>query len=94
MDKFILLPDKDKHAYFEVAAADLNIMPQLVEKDFWVCWMLKVLFSLPEVGGHLTFKGGTSLRDKDGKVIRVYSCGSIEELKWSWKSCLSQIRND
>ena len=32
--------------------------------------------------------------DKDGKVIRVYSCGSIEELKWSWKSCLSQIRND
>ena len=72
MDKFILLPDKDKRAYFEVAAADLNIMPQLVEKDFWVCWMLKVLFSLPEVGGYLTFKGGTSLA-KCYNVIKRFS---------------------
>jgi hypothetical protein len=72
MDKFILLTDKDKRAYFEVAAADLNIMPQLVEKDFWVCWMLKVLFSLPEVGGHLTFKGGTSL-SKCYNVIKRFS---------------------
>ena len=61
MDKFVLLVHKDKRAYFEVAAANLNIMPQLVEKDFWVCWILKILFSLPEIGAHLTFKGGTSL---------------------------------
>jgi len=44
MDKFVLLSDKDKRAYFEVAAAGLNVMPQLIEKDFWVCWMLKILF--------------------------------------------------
>ena len=61
MDKFASLGVKDKRAYFEVAAANLNIMPQLVEKDFWVCWILKVLFSLPAAGTHLTFKGGTSL---------------------------------
>lgn len=61
MDKFLLLSDEDKRAYFEVAAADLNIMPQLIEKDFWVCWTLKILFSLPRIGSHLTFKGGTSL---------------------------------
>ncbi|MCK5581835.1 MAG: nucleotidyl transferase AbiEii/AbiGii toxin family protein [Candidatus Omnitrophica bacterium] len=61
MDKFVLLRDQDKRAYFEVASAELNIMPQLIEKDFWVCWTLKVLFSLPSVGNHLTFKGGTSL---------------------------------
>lgn len=72
MDKFIQLSDKDKRAYFEVAAADLNVMPQLIEKDFWVCWILKVLFSLPESGDHLTFKGGTSL-SKCYDVIRRFS---------------------
>ena len=72
MDKFVLLSDKDKRAYFEVAAADLNVMPQLIEKDFWVCWILKILFSLPESGSHLTFKGGTSL-SKCYDVIRRFS---------------------
>lgn len=72
MDKFIHLSDKDRRAYFEVAAADLNVMPQLIEKDFWVCWILKILFSLPESGGHLTFKGGTSL-SKCYDVIRRFS---------------------
>ncbi len=72
MDKFLSLDAKDKRAYFEVAAANLNIMPQLVEKDFWVFWILKVLFSLPEVGEHLTFKGGTSL-SKCYNVIKRFS---------------------
>ena len=72
MDKVVKLDAKDRRAYFEVAAANLNIMPQLVEKDFWVCWILKVLFSLPEVGEHLTFKGGTSL-SKCYNVIKRFS---------------------
>jgi len=72
MNKFVLLTDKDKRAYFEVAAAELNIMPQLIEKDFWVCWILKILFSLPKIGDHLTFKGGTSL-SKCHNVIRRFS---------------------
>ncbi|MGA1842778.1 MAG: nucleotidyl transferase AbiEii/AbiGii toxin family protein [bacterium] len=72
MNKFILLSDKDKRAYFEVAAATLNVMPQLIEKDFWGCWMLKILFSLPTSGSHLTFKGGTSL-SKCYDVIRRFS---------------------
>jgi len=72
VNKFIQLSDKDKRAYFKVAAADLNVMPQLIEKDFWVCWILKILFSLPESGGHLTFKGGTSL-SKCYDVIRRFS---------------------
>ena len=44
MNKFVLLTHKDKRAYFEVAAANMNVMPQLVEKDFWVCWILKSFF--------------------------------------------------
>ncbi|MBU0878338.1 MAG: nucleotidyl transferase AbiEii/AbiGii toxin family protein [Candidatus Omnitrophica bacterium] len=61
MNKFLLLSEDDKQAYFGVAADNLNVMPQLIEKDFWVCWILKILFSLPVSGRHLTFKGGTSL---------------------------------
>lgn len=72
MDKFLQLKDKDKRAYFEVAAADLNVMPQLIEKDFWVCWILKTLFALPESGSHLIFKGGTSL-SKCYNVIKRFS---------------------
>lgn len=72
MNKFIQLNDKDKRAYFEIAAAKLNIMPQLIEKDFWVCWILKILFALPKSGSHLTFKGGTSL-SKCYHVIRRFS---------------------
>lgn len=72
MDNFIKLSDSDKRAYFEVAADKLNVLPQFIEKDFWVCWILKNLFSLPEIGSHLTFKGGTSL-SKCYDVIRRFS---------------------
>lgn len=72
MDTFALLTNKDKRAYFQVAAANINIMPQLIEKDFWVCWVLKILFSLPGIGSHLTFKGGTSL-SKCYNVIKRFS---------------------
>ena len=33
----------------------------VVEKDFWVCWVLKQLFSIEAFSGRLLFKGGTSL---------------------------------
>jgi len=72
MDNFLLLKSSDKKAYFDVVAHDLAVTPQLIEKDFWVCWMLKILFSLPTSGSHLTFKGGTSL-SKCYNVIKRFS---------------------
>ncbi len=44
----------------------------ILEKDFWVCWTLKELFSLPVIGSNLIFKGGTSL-SKVFKVIERFS---------------------
>jgi len=44
-----------------VTAERLQFHPVNVEKDFWVCWLLKQLFTIPELDGWLTFKGGTSL---------------------------------
>src|SRR3989338_5984026 len=72
MDKFLLLKDADKKTYFDVAMHELGVTSQLIEKDFWVCWMLKILFSLPASGSHLTFKGGTSL-SKCYNVIKRFS---------------------
>lgn len=93
MDKFIQLSDKDKQAYFEVAAADLDVMPQLIEKDFWVCWILKILFSLPSAGNHLTFKGGTSL-SKCYNVIKRFSEDVDVSIERSFLSSESSIEPD
>jgi hypothetical protein len=42
--------------------ADRKGLPEaIVEKDFWVCWVLKQLFSIEALSGRLLFKGGTSL---------------------------------
>ncbi len=67
MDEFARLPTGERRLYFEQAAARLGLVAQVIEKDFWVCWSLKQLFSLAEFQDHLTFKGGTSL----SKVYRV-----------------------
>lgn len=61
MDRFAVLPAVEKAPYFETKAGNLSISPELVEKDFWVCWILKQLFSMEKIGEHITFKGGTSL---------------------------------
>ena len=72
MSRFTDLPAAEKEVYVRETAARLNLAPQIVEKDFWVCWTLKVLFSRPEFAPHLVFKGGTSL-SKVFKVIGRFS---------------------
>ncbi len=47
MDNFLTKPIEEIAAIFEETAAELNFMPHIVEKDFWVCWLLKHLYSIP-----------------------------------------------
>jgi predicted nucleotidyltransferase component of viral defense system len=61
MNTFARLPPSERQPYFIQAADELKLPPQLIEKDFWVCWTLQRLFNLHDIGPHLTFKGGTSL---------------------------------
>ena len=42
----------------------------MIEKDFWVCWLLGQLFTLDAFKGHLVFKGGTSLSKVFGVIHR------------------------
>ena len=55
---------------FAIAGGRRGLLPLLVEKDFWVCWTLDRLFSLPEFREHLLFKGGTSLSKVYGLIQR------------------------
>ena len=72
MDTFLKLTPADQlDAYVEVNRA-MGLDAASVEKDFWVCWTLRELFSAPGIGDHLTFKGGTSL-SKAWKLIERFS---------------------
>ncbi len=59
MDVFLQLSPADQRLYCEQAQAKLGLPPASIEKDFWVCWTLRELFSLPGWGEHFVFKGGT-----------------------------------
>ncbi|MEI8293158.1 MAG: nucleotidyl transferase AbiEii/AbiGii toxin family protein [bacterium] len=72
MDAFLhSSPERQKKACIELQD-EMHLHAQSVEKDLWVCWTLRELFSLPDIGEHLTFKGGTSL-SKAWKLIQRFS---------------------
>lgn len=56
----------------ETSLRKINILPAIVEKDFWVCWTLKRLFALTNLSERMIFKGGTSL-SKVFNVINRFS---------------------
>lgn len=72
MDRFAQLPATERQIYFQQGGTQRNLAPWVMEKDFWVCWTLDKLFSLPEISDSLTFKGGTSL-SKVYKLIDRFS---------------------
>src|ERR1039457_2355199 len=72
MDTVLQLTSKQRVELFESAALKTGMDAAILEKDFWVCWTLKELFTLPTIGEHLIFKGGTSL-SKVFKVIERFS---------------------
>ena len=72
MNRFALMPAGDRLVVFTEAGERLQIQPVVLEKDFWVCWMLGLLFGQPKWGVVLVFKGGTALSKVFG-IIRRFS---------------------
>jgi len=66
---FLELPPDERRLYVEQAAIRRNVSPVILEKDFWVCWMLGVLFH-SEFASSMVFKGGTSLSKVFGVIER------------------------
>src|SRR5262245_49874982 len=66
---FLALPEDERRLYIEQAAIRRSLSPIILEKDFWVCWLLGILFE-SEFAGSLVFKGGTSLSKVFGVIDR------------------------
>jgi hypothetical protein len=73
MDQIAKFPAQERAQLFK-EAADLRprISSFIMEKDFWVCWSLKRIFTSIDFPCHFIFKGGTSL-SKIFNVIERFS---------------------
>lgn len=71
MPEFFQLSPTERLDALNGAADASGLPPHLLEKDIWVVWALRHLFS-GSYGEHLVFKGGTSLSKAYG-VIRRFS---------------------
>lgn len=72
MSQISLLSKDERELFFRAAVEVLGIRFEIIEKDYWVVWLLESVFSLENLKPHLTFKGGTSL-SKIYKVINRFS---------------------
>ena len=61
MNRIARLDAAARAEIFAETAARKGLADAIVEKDFWVCWVLMQLFSIEALSGRLLFKGGTSL---------------------------------
>ena len=69
MDTWATATPEDREALFNQTAVTKGISPEIVEKDFWVCWTLHQVFQLRDFP-RLIFKGGTSLSKAFGIIQR------------------------
>ena len=70
MNRFATIPERDRTDFFIRYEERTHVDPAITEKDFWVCWLLGLIFGTPELGGSAVFKGGTSLSKVFGVINR------------------------
>jgi hypothetical protein len=69
-DPYLKLTRRERAELLDEVSRRRNLAPAILEKDYWVCLTLGALFSLPDIGEHLVFKGGTSLSKVFGLIVR------------------------
>ena len=101
MPEFFALSREDQGEALLVAAARSGRPLHLLEKDVWVVWALRQLFTGPHAR-HLVFKGGTSLSKAYGVIkrfsedvdltydVRVIAPDLIEKTESPWPMSGSQ----
>ena len=71
MDRIARMSAIERAELIRLAAEHSEGMPpEVIEKDFWVCWVLDRLFGSPEMARKILFKGGTSLSKVFGLIER------------------------
>ncbi len=71
MDDVARLAPQDRSDLFRAAAEAKDVTIQIIEKDFWVCWVLRHLYAPEAVPADLLLKGGTSLSKVFGVIDRM-----------------------
>ena len=79
MSGFALQKVAERRLIIEQVAARRGILPVIVEKDFWVCWILGRIIECPAMAPAVVFKGGTSLSKVFGviRIVRRAACSPI-----------------
>lgn len=70
MRNIATINENDRKALFHNTAAKMGMTDAIVEKDFWVCYMLDYLFHRSAWKDNIAFKGGTSLSKAYGLIER------------------------
>lgn len=71
MNRIALMSDERRNELFSLTAERRGMRSgAIVEKDFWVTWVLGRLFASPLLGTRILFKGGTSLSKVFGLIDR------------------------
>lgn len=87
MKKIAKMPIKDRTELFQATAIKMGMQPNVIEKDFWVCFMLDHLFNDCRYNNAFVFKGGTSL-SKSYHVIERFS--EDIDLILDWRKILTE----
>ncbi len=93
MREFVKRSAKDRTDLFRATAQSMNVHEAIVEKDFWVCWILDYLFNQSPWKDGLVFKGGTSL-SKAFAAIERFSEDIDLILDWRLIGVASHIELD
>ena len=73
-------PDAERKAVFIEAAAELGIRQDMVEKDFWVSWVLNRMFGDRQMARIFLFKGGLLFprrSNASGAFPKISTCCSL-----------------
>jgi hypothetical protein len=81
MDDIALLSPTERAEIFQQTANRKSISSAVaMEKDYWVCWILRRLFDSPLVDG-MVFKGGTHRSRKSSTLFSVFQKTSISQFR-------------
>lgn len=91
MNDFAAAVPEKRQELFSKTASTRGLSEALVEKDFWVCWVLGKIFGSQDLKECFVFKGGTSL-SKGYKIIQRFS--EDVDLVLSWDHLSESLRKD
>lgn len=90
MKNIARLQIKERTELFQATAISMGMQPNVVEKDFWVCFMIDHLFHNCKYRNAFVFKGGTSL-SKSYHVIERFS--EDIDLIIDWRKIVNSVNH-